>query len=55
MSSLALSSENQVEQPIVDSCRDSTISRPRYVVLQSLVGVMLAYQLLSGVDPMASL
>ena len=50
MSSLALSSENQLEQPVVDSCRDSMISRPRYVVLQALVGVMLAYQILSGVD-----
>jgi two-component system cell cycle sensor histidine kinase/response regulator CckA len=55
MSSLALSSENQLEQPVVDSCRDSTISRPRYVVLQALVGVMLAYQLLSGVELTASL
>ena len=48
MSSLALASENQVEPSLADSCHDSTISRPRYVVLQSLVGVMLAYQLLSG-------
>ena len=55
MSSLALSSENQLAQPVLDSCRDSTISRPRYVVLQALVGVMLAYQLLSGVDLTASL
>jgi signal transduction histidine kinase len=31
------------------------ISRPRYVVLQLLVGVMLAYQLLSAVDLIASL
>jgi len=31
------------------------ISRQRYVVLQSLVGVMLAYQLLSSVDLIASL
>ena len=49
MSSLAIPSENHVEPPSADACHDSTISRPRYVVLQSLVGVMLAYQLLSGV------
>ena len=54
MSSLALASENHVEQPSVDSCHDSTISRPRYVVLQSLVGVMLAYQLLSGAELIVS-
>ena len=54
MSSLALSSENLVEPSSADSCHDSTISRPRYVVLQSLVGVMLAYQLLSGADLIAS-
>ncbi len=53
MSSLALPSENLVE-PTADSCHDSTISRPRYVVLQSLVGVMLAYQLLSGAELIAS-
>jgi signal transduction histidine kinase len=54
MSSLALSSENYVEPSSEDSCHDSTISRPRYVVLQSLVGIMLAYQLLSGADLIAS-
>ena len=54
MSSLALPSENLVELPSADSCHDSTISRPRYVVLQSLVGVMLAYQLLSGAELIAS-
>lgn len=54
MSSLAIPSENQVEPPSVESCEDSTISRPRYLVLQSLVGVMLAYQLLSGVELMPS-
>ncbi len=54
MSSLALPSENPVEPSSVDSCHDSTISRPRYVVLQSLVGVMLAYQLLSGAELIAS-
>ena len=54
MSSLAIPSENHVEPPSMDSCEDSTISRPRYVVLQSLVGVMLAYQLLSGVELIAS-
>jgi two-component system cell cycle sensor histidine kinase/response regulator CckA len=54
MSSLALPSENLVEVPSADSCYDSTISRPRYVVLQSLVGVMLAYQLLSGAELIAS-
>ena len=54
MSSLALPSENHLELPSADSCHDSTISRPRYVVLQSLVGVMLAYQLLSGAELIAS-
>jgi len=54
MSSLALPSENHVEPSSVDSCHDSTISRSRYVVLQSLVGVMLAYQLLSGAELIAS-
>ncbi len=54
MSSLALLSENHVEPSSADSCYDSTISRPRYVVLQSLVGVMLAYQLLSGAELIAS-
>ena len=54
MSSLAIPSENQVEPPSVESCEDSTISRPRYLVLQSLVGVMLAYQLLFGAELIAS-
>ena len=54
MSSLAFPSENHVELPSEDSCHDSAISRPRYVVLQSLVGVMLAYQLLSGAELIVS-
>ncbi|MBI3808653.1 MAG: response regulator [Nitrospirae bacterium] len=54
MSSLALPSENHVDLPSQDSSHDSTISRSRYVVLQSLVGVMLAYQLLSGAELIAS-
>jgi two-component system cell cycle sensor histidine kinase/response regulator CckA len=54
MTILAVPSENHVELPSADSCHDSTISRPRYVVLQSLVGVMLAYQVLSGADLIAS-
>ena len=54
MSSLTLSSEYHVEEPVADSCHGSMISRQRYVVLQSLVGVMLAYQLLSGVELIAS-
>ncbi|HJS67121.1 MAG TPA: hypothetical protein VJ760_07335 [Nitrospiraceae bacterium] len=54
MSSLAVPSESQVEPALEDSSRDSAISRPRYVVLQSLVGVMLAYQLLSGSELIAS-
>jgi two-component system cell cycle sensor histidine kinase/response regulator CckA len=54
MSSLAFPRENHVELPSADSCHDSAISRPRYVVLQSLVGVMLAYQLLSGAELIAS-
>jgi two-component system, cell cycle sensor histidine kinase and response regulator CckA len=54
MSSLAIPSENHVGPSSADSSHDSTISRPRYVVLQSLVGVMLAYQLLSGAELIAS-
>jgi len=54
MSSLAITSENHVEPSSEDSCHDSTISRPRYVVLQALVGIMLAYQLLSGAELIAS-
>jgi len=54
MSSLTFPSENHVELSSTDSCHDSTISRPRYVVLQSLVGVMLAYQLLSGAELIVS-
>ena len=54
MSSLAVPSEDHVEASSADSSHDSTISRPRYVVLQSLVGVMLAYQLLSGGGLIAS-
>jgi signal transduction histidine kinase len=54
MSSLTIPSENHIELSSADSCHDSTISRPRYVVLQSLVGVMLAYQLLSGAELIVS-
>lgn len=54
MSSIAFPLENHVEPPSADSCYDSTISRPRYIVLQSLIGVMLAYQLLSGAELIAS-
>lgn len=54
MSSRAFPSENPAEPLSPDSCDDSTISRPRYVVLQSLVGIMLAYQLLSGTELVAS-
>jgi len=50
MSSLALLSENHVEPSSADACHDSSISRPRYIVLQSLIGVMLAYQLLFGTE-----
>jgi len=54
MSSLTIPSENHIELSLADSCHDSSISRPRYVVLQSLVGVMLAYQLLSGAELIVS-
>jgi len=54
MTSLAVPSESLVEPSSADSCHESAISRPRYLVLQSLVGVMLAYQLLSGADLIAS-
>lgn len=54
MSSPASPPENHVEPPLADSCQDSAILRSRYVVLQSLVGIMLAYQLLSGAELVAS-
>lgn len=55
MSSLALPTENQIEPSSADSIHDSSmISRPRYVGLQSLVGVMLAYQLLFGEELIVS-
>jgi two-component system, cell cycle sensor histidine kinase and response regulator CckA len=55
MSNLAFPSENPVEPPLADSCHDSAISRARYALLQSLVGIMLAYQLLlSGAELIAS-
>jgi two-component system, cell cycle sensor histidine kinase and response regulator CckA len=54
MNSLALPSGNHVEPSSEDSCRGGTISRPQYVVLQALVGVMLAYQLISGTGLIAN-
>ncbi len=54
MSSLAVPTDHHVELSSSDSCHDSTISRPRYLALQSLVGIMLAYQLLSGAELIAS-
>src|SRR5262245_1486702 len=54
MSSLAVASDNQIQPALEDSIPDSAISRPRYIALQSLVGVMLAYQLLSGAELIAS-
>jgi signal transduction histidine kinase len=54
MSSLAVPTESQIEPTVEESSRDSAISRPRYVVLQSLVGIILAYQLLAGMELIAS-
>ena len=54
MSSLAVPTDHHVELSPSDLCHDSTISRSRYLVLQSLVGIMLAYQLLSGAELFAS-
>ena len=54
MSGLAVPTDHHVEPPPSDLCHDSTISRSRYLVLQSLVGIMLAYQLLSGAELIAS-
>ncbi|TKB67607.1 MAG: response regulator [Nitrospira sp.] len=54
MSSLAVPTESQIEPTVEASSRDSAISRPRYVVLQSLVGIMLAYQLLAGMELIAN-
>ena len=54
MSSLAVPTDHHVELSPSDLCHDSTISRSRYFVLQSLVGIMLAYQLLSGAELFAS-
>ena len=54
MSSLAVPTDHHTELSPSDLCHDSTISRSRYLVLQSLVGIMLAYQLLSGAELFAS-
>lgn len=42
------------EQRAEEDGRGTAVSRARYVMLQALVGVMLAYQLLSGADPIVS-
>src|ERR1041384_3588454 len=47
MSSLAVSSEDHIESSSEDSCHDSRLSRPRYLVLQSLIRIMFAYPLFS--------
>lgn len=52
--SLAYSDDHVREQPASPEGPETPISRTRYVVLQSLVGVMLAYQLLFGVELIAT-
>ncbi len=42
------------DNPVAEPGGLSSVSRSRYVVLQSLVGVILAYQLLSDAEPIVS-
>jgi two-component system, cell cycle sensor histidine kinase and response regulator CckA len=54
MSSLAEPLGNHLAPSSGNSCNGGTISRPQYIVLQALVGLMLAYQLLSGAGLIAN-
>jgi len=54
LSTLTYAAEPTKEEMTVEQEPDTRVSRGRYIILQSLVGIMLAYQLLFGVDPLAS-
>ena len=51
---LTYSDEYLAERPAKPEGPETPVSRARYVILQSLVGVMLAYQLLFGAEPIAT-
>ncbi len=53
LNDLTSSDEYLGEQPAPSKSSETLVSRARYVILQSLVGVMLAYQLLFGAEPIA--
>ncbi len=52
--SLTCSGGHLIEQTREAESPETSVSRARYVILQSLVGVMLAYQLLFGAEPVAT-
>lgn len=54
LNDLTSSDEYLGEQPAPSESSETLVSRARYVILQSLVGVMLAYQLLFGAEPIAT-
>ena len=51
---LTSSEEPPTERQADDSSGRGGVSRARYVILQSLVGVMLGYQLLFGPEPIVT-
>jgi two-component system, cell cycle sensor histidine kinase and response regulator CckA len=54
LNSMAYSDDHVGEQPASPEAPETPVSRARYVILQSLVGVMLAYQLLFGAELIAT-
>jgi two-component system, cell cycle sensor histidine kinase and response regulator CckA len=53
-SALVTSQEQSTERQTNDSSGRGGVSRARYVILQSLVGIMLGYQLLFGPEPVVT-
>lgn len=53
-SALVTSQEQSTERQIDDSSGRGGVSRPRYVILQLLVGIMLGYQLWFGPEPVVT-
>jgi two-component system, cell cycle sensor histidine kinase and response regulator CckA len=53
-SALVTSQEQSTERQTDDSSGRGGVSRARYVILQSLVGIMLGYQLLFGPEPVVT-
>jgi len=53
-SALATSQEQSTERQTDDPSGRGGVSRARYVILQSLVGIMLGYQLLFGPEPVVT-